>query len=298
MTIPSNLRGILSMVLAMGVFIGSDSCMKFALQDIPLFELVLLRGYAGVVLCLCLVIALGHGRDLGRMFNPWLLARGLCEVVANFGFTFAIYHMAIADVTAIAQTCPLFVLLGAKLIWGERLGPSRVFLIGMGIAGALLVAQPGTSAASPYAILGFLTALAAASRDLITRKVPADIPAPIVAFTVIAILMIAGGVGMLALETPVVPGVQHLLLMLFAAALMVGGHICIFVAYKIGPARSVAPFMYTLTLWAVLAGVILFNDVPNGLAIAGMALIVLAGLLVLYLDWRQRQTKLVVAAAR
>ena len=142
------------------------------------------------------------------------------------------------------------------------------------------------------------SALAAASRDLITRKVPADIPAPIVAFTVIAILMIAGGVGMLALETPVVPGVQHLLLMLFAAALMVGGHICIFVAYKIGPARSVAPFMYTLTLWAVLAGVILFNDVPNGLAIAGMALIVLAGLLVLYLDGRQRQTKLVVATAR
>jgi drug/metabolite transporter (DMT)-like permease len=132
------------------------------------------------LLCFILLLALGHGRNLMMMFNPWLLARGLCEVVANFGFTFAILNMPIADVTAIAQICPLLVLVGAKLIWGERLGPSRLILIGLGIAGALLVAQPGTTAASPYAILGFLVALTAAARDLITRKVPADVPSPIV----------------------------------------------------------------------------------------------------------------------
>jgi drug/metabolite transporter (DMT)-like permease len=288
MTIPSNLRGILSMVLAMGVFITSDSCMKFALADLPLFELALLRGIASVLICLMLVLALGHGRGLMMMFNPWLLARGFCEVVANFGFTFAIFHMPIADVTAIAQTCPLLVLVGAKLIWGERLGPSRFVLIAMGIAGALLVAQPGATAASPYALLGFLVAISAAIRDLITRKVPAHIPAPIVAFTVIVILMIAGGIGMLVFETPVMPGSNHIVLMVLAGALMVGGHICIFIAYKIGPARSVAPFMYSLTLWAVLAGALLFGDIPNTLAIAGMALVVLAGLLIIYVD-RQRE---------
>ncbi|MGB8313860.1 MAG: DMT family transporter [Aestuariivirga sp.] len=287
MTFPSNLRGILSMVVAMGVLIASDSCMKLALAEMPLFELVLMRGVAGVLLCLVLLLALGHGQDLARMFNPWLLGRGLCEVSANFGFTFAIFHMPIADVTAIAQTCPLLVLLGAKLIWGERLGPSRFVLIGLGITGALLVAQPGTIAASPYAVLGFLTALSAATRDLITRKVPVDIPAPVVAFTVLVSLMVAGGAGMLAFETPVMPGSRHVMLMLLAGALMAGGHICIFVAYKIGPARSVAPFMYSLTLWAVLAGAVLFNDIPNAVAVAGMGLIVLAGLLVIYVDGRR-----------
>lgn len=289
MTFPSNLRGILSMVVAMGVFIGSDSCMKFALADMPLFELVLMRGVAGVLLCLALLLALGHGRDLMRMFSPWVLARGLCEVIANFSFTFAIFHMPIADVTAIAQTCPLLVLVGAKLIWGERLGSSRLVLIALGITGALLVAQPGATAASPYAILGFLTALSAATRDLITRKVPAEIPAPIVAFTVLVILMVAGGAGTLAFETPVMPGSKHVMLMLLAGALMVSGHICIFIAYKIGPARSVAPFMYSLTLWAVLAGAVLFDDIPNSLAIAGMGLVVLAGLLIIYIDGRWRQ---------
>ena len=161
-------------------------------------------------------------------------------------------------------------------------------MIALGIAGALLVAQPGTTAASPYAILGFLTALSAATRDLITRKVPGEVPAPIVAFTVLVTLMLAGGAGMLAFETPVMPELRHILLMALAGALMVGGHICIFIAYKIGPARSVAPFMYSLTLWAVLAGVVLFGDIPNTLAIAGMALVVLAGLLIIYVDGRRR----------
>jgi drug/metabolite transporter (DMT)-like permease len=288
MTLPSHLRGVLAMLLAMGVFIGSDSCMKLAFAELPMFQLVVMRGLAGVTLCLGVILVLGYGRDLLWMFNPWVLARGFCEVGANIGFTIGIYYMPIADLTAIAQTCPLLVLVGARLIWGERLGLSRVLLIALGISGALLVAQPGTTAASPYAVLGFLTALSAAVRDLITRKVPVAIPAPVVALAVLVIIMLAGVVGMLAFETPVAPGARSVLLMALAGGLMVGGHICVFTAYKIGPARSVAPFMYSLTVWAVLAGVVLFNDIPNTLAIAGMALVVLAGLLILWLDTRQR----------
>ena len=285
---PSNLRAIVSLVLAMGVFIASDSCMKLALADAPLFQLVFMRGYAAVTLSLMLLVALDQAKDIRRMFNPWLIARGLLEVVANFSFTFAILYMAIADVTAIAQTCPLLVLLGARLFYGERLGSVRMFLVAVGIVGALLVAQPGTTAASPYAVLGFVTALAAAIRDLITRKVPQEIPALVVAFTVLVCLMIAGGIGMVAFETPVMPGTHHILLMLLAASLLIAGHFFVFVAYRIGPARTVAPFMYTLTIWAVLSGVVLFGDIPNELAIAGMGLVVLAGLLIIFLDRRQR----------
>lgn len=285
---PSNLRAIVSLVLAMGVFIASDSCMKLALADAPLFQLVFMRGYAAVTLSLMLLVALNQAKDIRRMFNPWLIARGLLEVVANFSFTFAIVYMAIADVTAIAQTCPLLVLLGARLFYGERLGSVRMFLVAVGIVGALLVAQPGTTAASPYAVLGFVTALAAAIRDLITRKVPQEIPALVVAFTVLVCLMIAGGIGMVAFETPVMPGTHHILLMLLAASLLIAGHFFVFVAYRIGPARTVAPFMYTLTIWAVLSGVVLFGDIPNELAIAGMGLVVLAGLLIIFLDRRQR----------
>lgn len=289
MTLPSNLRAIVPMVIAMGVFIGSDSCMKLALSDAPLFQLALMRGVVAVSMCLFLMVMLGQARDLHLMFNPWLIARGLLEVVANFSFTFAVYHMAIADLTAIAQTCPLMVLLGAWLIYGERLGMWRMALVAVGIIGALLVAQPGSGAASPYAILGFITAIAAAVRDLITRKVPQEIPALVVAFTVLVILMLAGGAGMLAFETPVMPSTRSMVLMLLGGGLLTAGHFLIFVAYRIGPARTVAPFMYTLTIWAVLSGIIVFNDIPNAIAIMGMGLVVLAGLLIIALDGREQR---------
>lgn len=289
MTVPSDLRAIAAMVAAMGVFIASDACMKLALADAPLFQLAFMRGYAAVTLCLVVIVAMGQARDLRFMFNRWLVARGLLEVVANLSFTFAIVSLPIADVTAIAQTCPLMVLVGARLFFGERLGSVRLFLVLVGIAGALLVAQPGTSAASPHAVLGFVTALAAATRDLITRKVPAGIPGLVVAFTVLACLMMAGFLGTMAFETPVAPQAHHLLLMGFAAVLLIGGHFLIFTAYRMAKARTVAPFMYTLTVWAVLLSVVLFGDIPNALAIAGMMLVVVAGLAIILLDGRQRR---------
>lgn len=297
MILPANLRAVVPMIIAMGVFIGSDSCMKLALGDVPLFQLVLMRGLAAVSVCLVMIAAMGQAHGLHRMFNPWLIARGFLEVIANFSFTFALYFVAIADLTAIAQTCPLMVLLGAWLIYGERLGGLRIVLVVIGIVGALLVAQPGSGAVSPYAVLAFITALAAAIRDLITRRVPSDIPAPVVALTVLMILMLSGGLGMLAFETPIVPPVKSTLLMLLAGGLLASGHFLLFVAYRIGPARTVAPFMYTLTIWAVLAGYVLFGDIPNAMAIAGMGLVVLAGLSIILLDGRQRREDAAIPAS-
>lgn len=289
MIIPTHLRAIAAMVVAMGVFIASDALMKLALQDAPLFQLVFMRGYAAVTLCLILIVAMGQARSLTHMLNPLLVARGLLEVAANLSFTFGILYMSIADLTVIAQTCPLMVLVGARLFFGERLGSLRLFFVLVGIAGALLVAQPGTTAASPYAALGFVTAISAAIRDLITRKVPGEIPGIVVAFTVLVCLMASGLFGMIAFETPVIPGTHHVLLMLGAGALLICGHFLIFFAYRTAEARTVAPFMYTLTVWAVFWSVVLFGDIPNTLAIAGMALVVLAGLSIILLDGRRRR---------
>jgi drug/metabolite transporter (DMT)-like permease len=165
----------------------------------------------------------------------------------------------------------------------------RLFLVLVGIVGAMMVAQPGASAASPYAALGFVTAISAAIRDLITRKVPQDIPALVVTLTVLVILMMAGLIGMALFETPVAPGAHHVGLMLLAGALLIGGHALLFIAYRSAPPKTVAPFMYTLTIWAVLSSVVLFGDIPNTLAIIGMGLVVVAGLSTILFEGRQRR---------
>jgi drug/metabolite transporter (DMT)-like permease len=289
MTSPNNLRAILAMVVAMGMFVSSDSCMKLALENAPLGQLMLMRGISSVLICLGLIVVLGQVHHLKRMFNRWLVARGLLEIVANVSFTLGLAFIAIADLVAIAQTAPLFVLLGAWALRGEKPGSTRMALILAGLAGALLVAQPGGGAASFYAMLAFLCPMAAATRDLITPRAPRDIPPLVATLTLLVILGAAGGIGTLAFETPVMPETREILLMLAAGALLVAGHYLLYVAYRLAAARTVAPFMYTLTIWAVLSSVVLFGDIPNDLAIAGMALVALAGLAIIFLDGRQRR---------
>ena len=291
MIIPNNLRAILAMVVSMGLLVGSDSCVKLALADAPLFQLMLIRGLVSIAIMLGLITAMGQARQLPRMFNRWLVARGALESVANVSFTLALGYVAIADLTAIAQVCPLLVLLGAWMFRGESLSPMRLVLIFAGITGALMVAQPGTGAVSLFATLGFVTAIAAAIRDLLTPNVPRDVPPLVAAFTVIALLALTGGIGTLAFEEQVVPTARVMLLMALAAMMSVAGHLLLYIAYRAGEARTVAPFMYSLTIWAVLSGVVLFGDIPNALATAGMALVALSGLAIIWLDGRQRRAE-------
>lgn len=289
MQFSNSLRAIIAMVVAMGVLVGSDSCVKLALAHAPLFQLMQVRGVFSIMLLLGLVLAMGQAGQLPRMFNKWLMARGILEAVANVSFTLALAYVAIADLTAIAQICPLLVLLGAWIFRGERLSGGRVALILLGIAGALMVAQPGSGAVSLYASLGFVTAIAAATRDLLTPNVPRDMPPLIAAFTVILMLALTGAAGTLAFEEPAMPNLKVLLLMALAALLSVTGHLLLYIAYRMAEARTVAPFMYSLTIWAVLSGLVLFGEIPNALAIGGMALISAAGLAIIWLDGRRRR---------
>jgi drug/metabolite transporter (DMT)-like permease len=289
MTAPSNLRGIAAVLVATGTFVANDTCMKLALADVPPFQVLVMRGVAACLWCLPILILLGHGRQLPKAFNPWVVLRSMCEVVAILCFILALGEMPIADVTAMVQITPLLVLIGIWLLWGERIGGLRVILIALGITGAILVAQPGGAAASPFAIFGFLTAVGAAGRDIVTRKVPQGVPGLVVAFSTLIIVMTFAIVSSLAFETMVLPTFRHVWLMVIAGFFLMCGHLFIFQAYRLAQARVVAPFTYSFMIWAVISGYVLFSEVPNELAMAGMALILLAGLAVVLLEGRTRQ---------
>ena len=65
------------MVVSMGSFVASDSCMKLALPHAPLFELMLMRGLVSLAVCLGLILVMGQQASIVRMFDKWLVARGV-----------------------------------------------------------------------------------------------------------------------------------------------------------------------------------------------------------------------------
>ncbi len=288
MNSPSSSRGIGCMVLAAGTLVANDCCMKIVMVDAPPLQVLFMRGVAASLWCLPMLVIFGHAPKVSLMFNRWIMLRCLCEIVAVTSFILALGHMPLGDITAIYQTAPLMVLIGASLIWSERIGFWRMALIGFGVAGALLVAQPGASAASGYAILGVFTALGSASRDLVSRKVPGDVPGLVISFATVMAVMVISAILTASFETWVTPTGHQILLMGLGGLFLMFGHFFIFLAFRLANPRAVAPFYYSFTVWAVVLGFAIFGEMPNAIAIAGIVLIVGAGVAVMLLDSRSK----------
>jgi drug/metabolite transporter (DMT)-like permease len=285
----SNLRGIAFMVIATGVFSTNDVLMKLATTGLPPYEVLFIRGVMASILMMPLVLVTGNGRHLRHVVDRWVLIRNSFELMAVLCFIVALANMPIADLSALGQISPMLLLLGVALIYREKIGFARMALIAGGFAGALLVAQPGLSGFSPYALLGLLSAICVAARDIAGRKVGSNIPAPVVAYATLLLVMVGAGVATFVLEDWVMPTTRHVLLLAGSGLFLSLGHLFIFLSYRNAATSAVAPFYYLFSVWAVLSGFFVFGTFPNTLALYGIGLIVASGIAVVFLDRRRRR---------
>jgi drug/metabolite transporter (DMT)-like permease len=283
------LRGPFFMVVATCSYVINDTMMKLATVGLPPYEVLFLRGVAAAIWGLPLLFVLGYGGRLPLLFERRVLTRNLCEMGAILCYIIALSHMPIADSTALGQVTPLLILLGASIVFREKIGGLRMALIGLGFIGALLVAQPTMSGISIYAVLALTNAVLCAARDLTGRRISAEVPGMIVAMSAVVVVMVGAGALHLATEQWVMPGMHHVLLLFGAAFFLIFGHFFIFTAYRIGPTAVVAPFYYFFTFWAVFSGLFVFGQFPNALALGGIALVVASGLVIVLLDNRRRR---------
>lgn len=284
-----SLRGIALMLAATASYVSSDTFMKMATEDLPPFEVLLLRGIAAAVWCVPLVALTRTGGKVRMIADRWVLARNLIELVAVLFFIVALANVPIADITAIGQTAPLFLIVGAALFLGERLTVSHGVLILAGFAGALMIAQPGGQGFSTFALLGFVTAVGMAARDIVGRRIDDAVPGPIVALSAVLVVVVGSGIAMLAAEEWHAPSVANLVHSAFSGFFLVFGHLFLFLSYRAAPVRVIAPFIYMFTVWALVSGVVVFGDVPNMVAFAGIALIVASGVAIALIDRRARR---------
>lgn len=277
------------MTFATASFVTNDTLMKLATIGLPPYEVLLLRGVSATFWAVPLLFTLGLRRQVPLILNSSVLLRNWLELLAIMSFIVALANMPIADVTALGQVTPLLVLLGASFLFGEKLGCAKGTLVGLGLVGALMVAQPTSENISVYALLALATAALGAGRDVSSRRVPPEVPGLVVALGAILIVLVGAGTAHLAFEDWTMPAFRHVVLLGAAGLFLLGGHFFIFMAYRIGPATTVAPFYYLFTFWAVISGLLVFGVVPNRLALAGIVLVVASGIAVVLLDQREER---------
>ncbi|MDX8525566.1 DMT family transporter [Mesorhizobium sp. MSK_1335] len=291
--IPANFRGPLFMIVSTGSYLVNDTMMKLATAGLPPYEVLLLRGAAATLWGVPLLLMLGYARHIPLLFERKVLRRNLFELLAILCYVVALANMQIADSTALGQVTPLIVLVGSSMLFGEKIGATRMALIGLGFIGALMVAQPTMQGISVYALLALGNAAFAAVRDLAGRKVGADVPGMIVAISAVVVVLVGSAAAHLVSEHWVMPEGRHLLLIAGAGLFLIFGHFFIFMAYRVGPTSAVAPFYYCFTVWAVISGLLVFGQFPNALAVCGILLVTASGLAIVSLDERKRRLAMV-----
>ncbi|WP_170447802.1 DMT family transporter [Ruegeria arenilitoris] len=277
-----NVKGALLMMGSMAAFTVNDTLVKAAGQEVPLFQLVALRGLLATILVFALARHLGalHLR-FGR-HDRWLVAfRCVAELSATFFFLTALMHMPLANVTAVLQALPLTVTLGAALFFSEQIGWRRIMAIALGFAGMLLIVRPGPDGFSIYAMYALIAVICVTARDLITRRMSPEVPSMVV--TLATSLTITTGAAIASAFqgwVPMTPGSG--MLIASAAVFVLLGYLFSVMVMRVGEVSFVAPFRYSSLIWALGLGWAVFGDWPDRITMLGAALVVSAGLFTLF----------------
>ena len=273
------LRGAALMVLSMAAFTGNDAAIKFVTQTLPLPEAVAIRG-AIVTLILWMVAQRDGGVGwwpAGGRDRLLLALRTVTEVVSTLLYLAVLQHMALGDLSAIMQSLPLLVMLAAAVFFRERLGWRRLTAVGVGLAGVLIILRPGTSAFDIWALGAVASVLLIVVRDIATRGFSPAMRSSSVAFsaalavTLSAPLMPADG-GWRWPETAEIAGLAISVLCLAV------GYLTAVSTMRVGEVGFVSPFRYAGLVFAILMGLLVFGEWPDGWTWAGAVLVVGAGL--------------------
>lgn len=288
-SLSNNQRGIAAICGCMASYTINDVLVKQILQTYPIGEVIFVRGILSSLLLGAAALLLGHGRLLTSSPSRLLASRSLCDGLSTAGFIAALAHMKLANIAAVLQIAPLIITAMSVMLYREAVGWRRWTAIGVGFFGALLVIKPVPSEFNIWAIVGAASALAAAVREIQTRRIGRATPAMVVAFWGAVGITLCGALFVMTENWQMFSG--HDLFKLFVAAVFVGIAIYLLaVGFRDVDLSVVAPFRYSYLLTSALGGFLVFREVPDAWTVAGAALIVGSGIYALHREAVRHRT--------
>ena len=285
----NNLKGALLMMLSMLAFLINDVFMKLLSPDLPLFQAIFVRGVFTSFILLALVLI--NFRNLFRDFqgNYVLISlRTLGEIGGTYCFLTALFKMPIANLMMILQTVPIALTLVSVFIFKETVKKHILVALVVGFLGVLIILRPGMAGFDSYSILGLGAVAFVVLRDLSTRKIKGNIRNIDVAFLGAFSITLISGIVMLNIGWS--PLSIKAILYLFAStlALVVAYQLSIAVM-RVGEISFVSQFRYSAILWALIFGYFVFGEFPDFTTMTGGAIIILAGLMILWTNKNEKR---------
>jgi len=276
-----NMRGSLFMILSMAGFAVEDAFIKAAARQMPVGQVLIVMALVGMAAFAAQARRAGDPPLPRGVLSRTMALRSGFELAGRLLYALAIALTPISTASAILQATPLVVVLGAALVFGERVSPGRWAVIALGFAGVLVILRPGLDGFDMLSLLAIGGMLGFAGRDLATRAAPPALSNAQLGVAGFAVLGVSGLVILSATGGATLPSVSGAGLLAGACGFGILGYGALTVAMRTGEVSAVTPFRYTRLLFAMVLGIGVFGERPDGATLIGAAMIVGCGVLIL-----------------
>jgi len=283
------------MVSAMAILAVQDALVKVISESVSIWQFNIVRSILvlGMLTAYCMVVRPVGGLSLAA--PGWALLRAALMVSAFVLFYGALPFVSLSQAAATFFTAPLFTAMIGMALGGERVDAMRVGALAAGFSGVLLIVRPWSDAPEVMTLLALGGALCYAGASALTRLRLRD--DPVIALTGIQNILylqvaLAALVAIDMLRPTATDGFAFLLtgwrsangiawaLLAVTAITQTVGAILLTRVYQVGESSRVAPLEYVYLPMVAGIDLLIWGTIPDAMTFAGMALIVLAGMLV------------------
>lgn len=282
----TNYSGVLLLLLATLLFAILDSSSKFLTAAFAVPLIVWMRYLTNLGFML-LIVPSAQRRELVRTSRPGLsILRGVAHAISSLFVVLAFSTLPLAETTSLVFTTPLLVALFSGPLLGEKVSLPHWLGIIAGFVGVLLIVRPGGAMSGIGVFYALACALFYALYQILTRKLASTEPPMRQLF-----YSAFSGTLLLSCIVPfywrnVLPTFPQMCIILSLGIYGGVGHFLVNRAFREVPAALLSPLLYSQLVWATLLGWLVFAQLPDLLALAGMVVIA-ASSLGLVLDQRR-----------
>lgn len=276
-----NITAIVAMIFAMAGYVSNDACVKLVGERLPLGETIVLRNVIATGYILLFALIFGGLRWPRVIPTRLVTARTFGEVMSTVFFLTGLMALPIADATAITQFLPLAITAAAAILFKEHVGWRLWLATAVGLGGVLLIVRPGTGAFSPYAVLILLAVGLMVLRDLTTRQIGPSL-STLTLTLLSSVSVIFAGLMLMPFEDWIWPDKREIGLLMLGGLFLACAYALSVVAMRQGDVAVVSPFRYSIIVFALILGWLVWDQWPDRIQMLGIAVLTAAGLYTLH----------------
>jgi drug/metabolite transporter (DMT)-like permease len=273
--------GIALMLAGVAIFAVNDALGKWLLVDYSVAELLLIRSAAALILLAPFLRKAGVAAFTSAPQPVLQIVRVVLSALEVAMFFWAVSYLPLADTVTFYLAGPIYVTALSVALLGETVGWRRWTAVLVGFAGVVLALHPSTASFTLPALIALGGSFFFSVLMITTRMLRTTHDTALIAGQIGATLLFGAVVAPFGWVTP---SFRDFLLLSLFGVLSIIALACVNRALKLAPASVVVPYQYTMIVWAIMLGYVVFGDVPDLFMLAGAAIIIAAGL---YIFWRE-----------